>query len=256
MNRRLFVDMDGTLAHFIAVEKFETLYEEGYYAQLPAHNNLVAAIKRINSNPDIDVYILSAVLENSKYAEKEKREWLQRYLPDLKPEQIIFTPCGQSKTSFIADLSKSDTLLDDYTVNLNDWTEHGGSGIKFVNRINSKHGRWKGFRIYHWADPLNTVSNIERFINNLPVPQETSSIANHRNNVFPKVYQCSFYDCSATIHKVNIAAYDKLDASVLFRLHMKGELIEDSIKEVSLQSLKPTSHCLNFENPCKKTPER
>ena len=67
--KRLFVDLDGTLAEFRKVDTLEKLYEKNYFLELKPHENVVAAIRNIkNNHPEIEVYILSAVLSDSKYA--------------------------------------------------------------------------------------------------------------------------------------------------------------------------------------------
>lgn len=259
MKKRLFVDMDGTLAHFNPVEKLETLYEKGYFLSLAPHRNLVEAIQLINDNKEFDIYILSAVLENSQYAEKEKRAWLKRYLPELPDEQIIFAPCGASKAGFLRDLSKSDVLLDDYTVNLNDWTLHGGTGIKFVNRINARHGTWKGHKVYHISPPNVLAGEIVKLLKAVPTPAHTNSRSTIKKTVTYKIFKCPFIRKNDTTEQqIYIAAYDSLDAKALFQLHMQStdELLAEKISEIPIEKLNAGSKCLNFNNPAKKQPVR
>ncbi|MEE0514051.1 MAG: hypothetical protein UC961_00130, partial [Emergencia sp.] len=65
---RLFVDMDGTLAVFTPVDTLETLYEKGYFAKLEPHTEVLEGLKIfIKENPEIEVNILSSVLDDSKY---------------------------------------------------------------------------------------------------------------------------------------------------------------------------------------------
>ena len=72
--KRLFVDMDGTLAEFKVVDTLERLYEPHYFERLKPNESVVAAVKDIvNNHSEIDVYILSAVLSDSKYALYEKK---------------------------------------------------------------------------------------------------------------------------------------------------------------------------------------
>lgn len=74
---RLFIDMDGTLAKFQTVDTLEKLYEKGYFYNLPPNENVVEAIRNIiNNHPEKEVYILSAVLSDSKYAKAEKMHGL------------------------------------------------------------------------------------------------------------------------------------------------------------------------------------
>lgn len=142
-SRRLFVDMDGTLAVFKPVDEMETLYEKGYFLNLEPHENVVAAIKEIIANsPDIEVNILSAYLSDSAYALQEKNEWLDRYLPEIDRDHRIFVPCGTDKKEGIREgIREDDFLLDDYTKNLNEW-QPPARGIKLLNGINHNRGTW------------------------------------------------------------------------------------------------------------------
>ncbi|MCP1101996.1 5'(3')-deoxyribonucleotidase [Aequitasia blattaphilus] len=144
MEKRLFVDMDGTLAIFKPVDTLETLYEPGYFRNLEVHQNVVDAIREvINENPEIGVHILSSYLVDSPYALEEKNEWLDKYLPEVNHERRIFVPCGEEKKSVIPNLSESDYLLDDYTKNLMEW-EPPAKGIKLLNGINHTRRTWVG----------------------------------------------------------------------------------------------------------------
>lgn len=141
---RLFVDIDGTLARFFAVDSIETLYEKGYFRKLPPITNVVNAVRDIiyKSN-DIEVFILSAYLTDSKYAKNEKNQWLDEHLPEIDHNNRVFVPCGTNKSTYIENISEKDFLLDDYTKNLKLWSPPG-KGIKLLNGINHTRGSWKG----------------------------------------------------------------------------------------------------------------
>lgn len=141
--KRLFVDMDGTLAEFKVVDTLERLYEPHYFERLKPNESVVAAVKDIvNNHPEIDVYILSAVLSDSKYVLYEKKNWIKEYLPEIPEEKCLFPPCGSDKKDFIPDGIRSDDfLLDDYSLNLNLW-EPPARGIKLLNGINGNNGTW------------------------------------------------------------------------------------------------------------------
>ncbi len=101
-SRRLLVDMDGTLAKFHPVEQLETLYEPGYFRNLEPQQTVVEAIREILwKHPEREVYIMSSVLRDSKYALQEKNEWLDRYLPEIDQEHRIFPPCGENKARYV-----------------------------------------------------------------------------------------------------------------------------------------------------------
>lgn len=141
--KRLFVDMDGTLAEFKVVDTLEKLYEPHYFERLAPNGNVVEAVKDIVKNhPEIEVHILSSVLTDSKYALHEKKDWIKEYLPEIPEERCIFPPCGSDKKDFIPNGIRSDDfLLDDYSINLNSW-EPPARGIKLLNGINGNNGTW------------------------------------------------------------------------------------------------------------------
>lgn len=154
-NLRLFVDMDGTLAEFRQVSALEELYERGYFAQLPPQQNVVDAVRLlIHTTPLVEVFILSSVLFDSRFAMEEKNTWLNKYLPEIDQAHRIFLPCGESKVGYVPGrLRESDCLLDDYTKNLEDWSRAGGQGVKLLNGINHTRGSWNGSRLSYDRSP-------------------------------------------------------------------------------------------------------
>jgi len=154
-NLRLFVDMDGTLAEFQKVSAMEELYERGYFAQLPPQQNVVDAVRLlIGSGPTVEVFILSSVLFDSRFAMEEKNGWLKKNLPEVDRAHRIFLPCGESKAGYVpGTLRESDCLLDDYTKNLEDWSHAGGRGVKLLNGINHTRGSWNGSRLSYDRSP-------------------------------------------------------------------------------------------------------
>jgi len=159
--KRLFVDMDGTLAVFTPVDEMETLYQEGYFLNQKPHENVVEGIRLLMTEyKDIDVYILSSYLTDSKYALNEKNEWLDRYLPEIDPEHRIFVPYGKDKADWIeGGIDKYDYLLDDYTKNLVSWQE-SGSAVKLLNAINGSRGSWTGDKIRFDRQPIDFAKGI------------------------------------------------------------------------------------------------
>lgn len=159
--QRLFVDMDGTLAVFQAVDELETLYQEGYFLNLTPHENVVEAVREIIQNhPEVEVNILSAVLSDSQYALQEKNAWLDKYLPEIDAEHRIFGPCGSDKKDWIVGgVKNTDFLLDDYTKNLVDW-HPPGRGIKLLNAINHSRGSWQHDRIRYDREPKDLAEGV------------------------------------------------------------------------------------------------
>lgn len=165
--KRLFVDIDGTLAVFKPVDTLETLYEEGYFLNLPPHENVVDAVKKImQDNSDIEVFIMSSVLTDSKYALAEKNAWIDKYLPEIDEAHRVFPPCGEDKKAYIPDgVRETDFLLDDYTHNLTLW-QPPARGIKLLNGINHTKETWQYDRLdYSKAGELlaeNIVSILQK----------------------------------------------------------------------------------------------
>ena len=136
---RIFVDMDGTLAKWNNVE-FEQLFEKGYYRNLEPNEYLLNNVNNLIRQGE-DIYILSAYLTESDYAKTEKQEWVKQYLPELPEEKQIFVPYGTNKAEYLKEhyspITNEDYLIDDYTKNLLEWKEYGGTGVKYLNGINS-----------------------------------------------------------------------------------------------------------------------
>lgn len=167
VKQRLFVDMDGTLAVFKPVDEMETLYEEGYFKTLEPQRNVVEAVRQIiKDHPEVEVNILSAYLTDSRYALKEKNEWLDRYLPEIDQKHRIFVACGTDKKEGIrGGIRSNDFLLDDYTKNLNEW-QPPARGIKLLNGINHTRGSWPHDRISSVRGARDLASGIISIMRN------------------------------------------------------------------------------------------
>ncbi len=143
MGKRLFIDMDGTLAKFHDEVKYlERMWEPGFFRNLQPFDNMNYAVKEfIDRHPDVEVFILSSkILGEPPYCEMEKNDWMDKYLPEIDKEHRIFPSVGTPKASCVeGGITKDDYLLDDYNKSLRDWEAAGGSAIKCHNNIN-QHG--------------------------------------------------------------------------------------------------------------------
>ena len=149
---RLFLDMDGTLAEYRDFYSLEQFTQRGYFSSLRPFENVVDAVRDIIKNTDIDVYVLSACPRGTD-ASKEKDEWLDKYLPELKKENRIYSIVGENKADYIKGGVKSDDyLLDDYPKNLLAWTKEGGQGIKLFNGLNANAEKWNDACISYKRD--------------------------------------------------------------------------------------------------------
>lgn len=142
MKKRLFLDIDGTLAQFHDVDKtfIEAMWTQGFYISLKPFENLVNGIKLfIKENPSVEVYVLSAYLDTDPpFVVDEKNEWLDKHLPEITKVRRIFTRAGDNKSDYIGEIGPGDFLLDDYNKNLHEFEDAGGCSIKFRNDVNHK----------------------------------------------------------------------------------------------------------------------
>lgn len=139
----LYIDMDGCVAKWQSVS-LEILCQNGYFRNLSPDRKLIEAIHIIR---DAELFICSKYLEGTN-AYVEKKEWISEYMPFIKSDHIILVPYRDSKYQYIRWNDGSiNLLLDDHTPNLLEWEKFGGVGIKYLNGINGKNGRWKGLRL-------------------------------------------------------------------------------------------------------------
>lgn len=159
----LFIDMDGTLCEWKQASTNEDLYVPGYFRDLKPHRYVLNAIK-ILMRCGIDVHILTSCLADHPSAEEEKRQWLQEHLPQLDQSKVYVCEAGASKAEFfernVGPMSTECILLDDYTLNLDDWTQHGGTGIKLMNGVNGTGGTWRGYTVSRFDRPEELASQL------------------------------------------------------------------------------------------------
>lgn len=168
--KRLFVDMDGTLARFHdEVHYLERMFEEGFFRDLVPFYEMVDGLKLfMQQHPDVEVFVLSSKVDGEPpYCEKEKNEWLDKYLPEIDKAHRLFPRVGMPKASVVpGGVTKNDYLLDDYNRGLEAFTLAGGNAVKCHNNINQmglgRHGgdrgkRWTG-KMVHTSDFPDMIS--------------------------------------------------------------------------------------------------
>lgn len=164
--KRIFVDMDGTLAVYKPCKTLETLYEKGYFANLEPMDNVLEAVREYKmEHSDIEIFVLSAYLSDSNYALQEKNLWLDTYLPEIDQEHRIFPACGKDKSQYVpGGIGKEDWLVDDYSVNLFQWESAGGKAVKLMNGINGTKGKWRGEQVYADKSPEKIVGELKSIL--------------------------------------------------------------------------------------------
>ena len=250
MKKRLYVDMDGTLAIWQEVEFFEQLYEKGYYENLQPQQSVLDSVKKIAQLDDYEVYILSAYLNDSQYALKEKQIWIDKHLPEISKENRIFVPYGAEKSKFISGgVKEHDYLLDDYTVNLLDFDRQGGNAIKLLNGINHTKGTWEGAMVKHSHVELyeNIVLELSKptkmeYIKNYSEAKRTTEVYSQELQDMMKVE--SFYENEKPIlnqqKKVDSALYNQVvwHDKICLRYNLKSEeKFEDFIADNNFEKI-------------------
>lgn len=143
MKTHFFFDMDGTLAKFYADRyclKRALAGVPGFYAGLQPYSGMVGAVKMLIETQDASVSIVTAVPDNRLRGMviAEKTEWLKQQ--GIDPETVIITDCGDSKSEAVRDrlgfFDRTCILVDDYSFNLKEWEENGGTSIKALNEVN------------------------------------------------------------------------------------------------------------------------
>lgn len=146
MDINIFVDMDGVLTK-VDPEIEHNMYNVGYFLEAEPVWKNIQLVQQLLNDKNLHVYILSSLLAKSNTIEQEKDLWLDKYLPEIKKSHRFFVPEGIKKCDFIrAKIPDVDyavnLLIDDYSVNLQQWKEFGYIGIKMLNGFNNRHGTW------------------------------------------------------------------------------------------------------------------
>ena len=163
--KRLFVDMDGTIARFYSNNKYEeAMFEPGFFKNLRPYRKVILGLKMFaKKHPDVPLFVLSACITDLSVAEKD--EWIDAHFEIIPRERRIYMRVGEKKSNFVPNgISCADYLLDDYTKNVVEWTDDGGKGIKIQNEINCKNGTWKGAKISSYDSPARFCDHLEKLL--------------------------------------------------------------------------------------------
>lgn len=153
--KRVYFDLDGTLAEWKTTATMQELQQKNYFFFLKP-TKLARLANCLAKRNEIEVMILSQYLTGTP-ALKDKNRWCDLYIPNIDQEHRIFVPCGDGKAEVIQKslgrpLNKEDILIDDYSKNLMEWSAAGGTAIKWLNGINGKGGTFQGIRIMQVPD--------------------------------------------------------------------------------------------------------
>ena len=169
MKKMLFIDMDGTITEW-KPGTLEEVSRPRYSSELAVNGTAIEALSLIHKeskNCAFDIYILSAVIPDTT-AIDDKNEWLDKFCPYIQRDHRLFVPYGANKANFVMNALHTNLaecyLLDDYSINLNQWREAGGHPIKMFNRINGKSMSYVGDYTCSWLDPEQMKNDVLRIM--------------------------------------------------------------------------------------------
>ena len=180
--KRLFVDIDGTLAEWRKIsleieseeDRFEVmskmneiLLKPGYFTTLKPHENVIEAVFLLSKK--YEVFVISCVIpkDGEPNPVSEKNDWLDHHVSFVDEDHRIFVPDGENKMNYIpGGIRIGDALLDDYSKNLKDASRAGMTGIKLLNNVNENKGAWYGPGVSMDYLPENIAKGIELVMEN------------------------------------------------------------------------------------------
>lgn len=157
--KKIFLDLDGTLANFNvenALERFDK--ECGFFASLDAYTGIEVINEMAKTH---EIFIISA--SPNEQADKDKMKWIKKYLFNIKKENITLCRIGENKAKTIQEkysikIDPKCYLLDDYTKNLHEWISFGGTGIKRLTDVSDNSRKlWRGLELAHLQDLPNLI---------------------------------------------------------------------------------------------------
>lgn len=158
----IFIDLDNVLALFSIkgqeADALKNMWKRGYFKNLPLiEADAPQVVAQLNQR--YKVYILSKAVKTS-YCRTEKLEWLEQYLPFLRPDQVIIINTDESKADYIQAVAEPGTavLIDDYKGNLEEFKRLGGLPIK--KRFSNKGGYTH--ILHNWDEIFSILENIEQ----------------------------------------------------------------------------------------------
>lgn len=164
--RKIYVDMDGTVAAWETVSMRELL-TPGYFFRVKPIQSMIDALEILHRFYGYEIYICSSTI--NEQCKKDKIMWLNLHMPFVKKENRYFVPYGQSKGAFLKTQRTlpGDLFIDDYSENLRDVKESCKEllPIKVLNGINGTKKTWKG-AAFHFDQNIENIIDFLTGISN------------------------------------------------------------------------------------------
>ena len=175
MKINVFIDMDGVLAVYDK-DIVNKMYSEYFFKNLPVQKGNISLSKKLLADKTLNVFVLSSLISGSPYVLKEKNEWLDKNLPEVKKKHRLFVPEGVAKSDFIKEKypnikKEINVLIDDYTVNLLKWKAEGFFSLKMLNGLNNTKGIWlldnPELYLNYRTNPNHNYKKLTKLISNI-----------------------------------------------------------------------------------------
>lgn len=175
MKKTIFTDMDGVIARYErhaytgdysenALHENKPLFlrDPRYFASCKPDETIIDALRILSEN-DYKIIVLSNIVDSpigNDHA-SDKQKWIEIHTPFIKEFYPIYMP----KIAYAINellkrsLSKNDILISDYNNDLIPWELGGGTGIKYINGINSPDS-FEGHKVYQEWTPDKIAEKI------------------------------------------------------------------------------------------------
>lgn len=162
MYRSFYIDMDGVLIKYDKTaytgDNPKWLKKNGhYFRNLEPDRKMLEFVDSLHTrcryNQD-ELYILTSLPINTVMFNEhfhDKILSLNKWVPYIDIDHILIAVTSKNDAvEYIKDheLTANDILIDDYNKNLTEWSQKGGTAIKYCNGINNPES-YPGIKIYH-----------------------------------------------------------------------------------------------------------
>ncbi len=151
---------NGELAPFLKLKSHVFLNLEPEENVMEAFNELYTKYKGSDS---VSIKVLTSIPTGLLQAEHtiDKFKWCMKYIKNFDSDDFFCTSVKKHDaiSESLWQLTKYDVLIDDYWKNLENWREHGGRAVKFINGINSVNPDFDSV-MANWT-PKGIVNKIE-----------------------------------------------------------------------------------------------